>query len=251
MNKLISEIAKVDIPLRNYTLVAATAVTSRAFSLANTGKAAFFARFTNIASTDNNITVSVLEATDAAATTAANIGGAVATPFVTVAPHTRANVMQLTANTPAVGNVVTVNGVEFTAAAAANIANRIYDQSGIAAAQAASLVLAINAHCPELIATANVAAITIQAREPGGATVTVEGITNEALLIPVTLETAAYIEVDGSTLSGGVDRVCVRVTPGAVAAAVTGDARLVRANARYGPVAQQAAASAFLPNLGL
>ena len=211
-------------------------------------KALFCARFRNIASTDNNINFAVLEAQDIAGATARNIGNAIAAVDIVIRPHTNANAITLTMNTPAVGNVITINGIVFTAAAAPDFPNRVYDQSGNAIAQAASLAGCINANIPELVAEVDGAgALTIRSREPGDMVVTVEGITNEALLIPVTDEAVGYIEIDASALSDGFTRLVARVTPGAVAAAITGDVTLIRGNGRYNPVVQQTADSAFAP----
>lgn len=211
-------------------------------------KALFCARFRNIASTDNNISFAVLEAQDIDGATARNIGNAIAAVDITIRPHVNANAITLTMNTPAVGNVITINGIVFTAAAAADFSNRVYGQSGNIVAQAASLAGCINANIPELVAELDGAgALTIRSREPGDVTVTVEDITNEALLIPVTDEVVGYIEVDASAMSDGFPRLVARVTPGAVAAAITGDVTLVRGNSRYNPVTQQAADSNFAP----
>lgn len=250
MNRRLSEIVKINTPLPPFNLVPATPASSRGYLMTEFRKALFCARFRNIASTDNDIVFSVMEASDIAGATARNIGNALAAVDITLRPHTEANSITLTMNTPLVNDEMTINGLVFTAAAAANFPNRVYDQSGNVAAQAASLVGCINANFADLVATTDgISAVTIRSLEPGDITVTVEGITAEASVIPVTDEIVGYIEIDASAMSNGFPRLVARVTPGAIAAAITGDVTLIRGNSRYNPVPQQAADSGFAPEI--
>lgn len=241
MAKLISEVNKVDTAIQAQALVAATPVNSRGFEMRNYRKAMFVARLRNIATTDNALTISAREATDVLGATARNINNAMDTPSIVFTPNAAgsvpgASVVTLTCNTPVIGEEVVINGITLTAAGAYSLVNREYDQSGNVGAQATSLATLINAVFPDLVATAAAAVVTVQAAEPGATTITVTGITDVAKLIPVTTEVSGYIEIDASTLSDGWDRLVFRVTPGAIAAAITSDVTLIRGNARYAPV---------------
>lgn len=244
MAKLISEINKVDTAIQAQALVPATAINSRGFEVRNYRKAMFVAKFRNVALADSPITISVREATDIAGATARNINDALTTPNVVLTPDVAgcipgATAVTLQCNTVLATQEVVINGVTLTARAAYNEANREYDQSAGDAATGISLRTLINAVFPDLVATDDGAGVvTIQAREPGAATVTVTGITDATTLIPTTVEVMGYIEVDASDLSTGWDRLVFRVTPGANAAAITGDVTLIRGNPRYAPVIQ-------------
>ena len=251
MNNRLSEINKVLTAVIPQAFTgAATTINSRGFSLSDARKALFRFRLGNVADTDLVYTFSVLEASDIAGATAQNVGGAAATPNFTLTTAAdgcipNANIVQLTMDTPTVADVITINGVEFTAAAAADLPNRVYDQSGNTTQQAASLTAAINLHLPRLVATSNVAVITIQSREPGAETITVTGITAVADVIPVTVEAVGYIEVDASAMSAGFNRLVARSLTGGVAAGSTLSVDVMLGDTRYKPPAQQAAGSAF------
>ncbi len=253
MNKRLYEAVKIDSPLPAAALVAATAQTTRAYEIGSYRKALFSVRLRNIASTDTNLTFAVQEASDIAAATARNIGNAVDTPTLTFARVAdgciaNANIVQLTCVTIAAADVVTINGVTFTAVAGATVlANNQFDQRGDDTADAVELVACINNALPDLIATNAAGVITIQSREPGATTITVTDINDITNIVPVTVEVAGNVEVDASALSEGFDRVCGIITPGATAAAITCDVSLARGNARYAPVGQQENSSAFRP----
>ena len=251
MNKRLHEVNKIDTPLPAVALVAATAQTTRAYNLSEYRKALFSVRLRNIASTDTDLAFAVLEASDVAATTARNVGNAATTPtvdFERVAAGciANANIVQLTCVTVAAADVVTINGLVFTAVdGATNLANRQFDIRGTDTEDAAELVACINAALPNLIASNVAGAVTIQSREPGVETITVTAINDITNIVPVTVEVVGNIEVDASALSAGFDRVCARITPGATAAAITCDISLVRGNVRYAPPGQQESGSAF------
>jgi hypothetical protein len=254
MNKRLSEIVKpITCAIPQAFTGAATTVNGRGIRLNDARKACFRYRLGNVADTDLVYTFSVLEATDGAVTGARNVGNAVATPNFTLTTDAagcipNANIVQLTMNTPNVADVLTINGLVFTAAAAPILASRIYDQSGNVGAQATSLAAAINLNMPELIATANAAVVTIQSRIPGVETVTVAGITAVARVIPVTVEVTGIIEVDASALSAGYEYVFPRALTGGVAAASTLSIDAITGNSRYGAVEQQISDSDFIPN---
>ena len=251
MNKRLYEINKIDTPLPAAALVAATAQTTRAYDIGKYRKALFSVRLRNIASTDTDLAFEVFEASDIAAATAQNVGGGATTPtvnFLRVADGciANANIVQLTCVTVAAADVVTINGVTFTAVAGPTVlADNEFDQRGTDTEDAAELVACINNALPNLVASNVAGAVTIQSREPGVETITVAGINDITNIVPVTVEVVGNIEVDASALSAGFDRVCARITPGATAAAITCDISLVSGHSRYAPVAQQEGGSAF------
>ncbi len=251
MNKRLYEVNSIGSPLPAAALVAATAQTTRAYDLGLYRKALFSVRLRNIASTDTDLAFAVLEASDIAAATAQNIGGAATTPtvdFVRVAAGciANANIVQLTMNTVVATEVITINGVEFEAVNGATVlADNQYDMRGDDTADAVELIACINNALPNLVATSAAGVITIQSREPGDETITVTGITDVATVVPVTVEVVGNIEVDASALSAGFDRVCARITPTVTAAAITCDISLVRGAGRYAPVGQQEGGSDF------
>lgn len=253
LNKRLYEINKIDTPLPAAALVAATAQTSRAYELSDYRKALFSVRLRNIASTDTDLEFEVLEASDIAATTAQNVGDLDTTPsidFERVAAGciANANAVELTLVTPANDDVVTINGVEFTAHTdTTDLDANQFAIDGTDTEDAAELVLCINNALPNLIATNTAGAVLVQSREPGEETITVTGINDITNIVPVTVEVVGNIEVDVSALSDGFGRVCGRITPGATAAAITCDISLVRGNARYVPAGQQEGGSAFAP----
>jgi hypothetical protein len=254
MNKRLTESVKfISSALPQAFTGAATTVNGRGIKLDDARKVAFRYRLGNVASTDLVYTFSVLEATDAAVTGARNIGNGVATPNFTLTTDAAgcipdANIVTLTCNTPLAGEVVVINGITLTGQAALSIANREYDRSGNVAAQAVSLTALINGVFTDLIATQDgVDTVTIQSREPGETTITVDGITAVARLIPVTVEATGIIEIDASALSAGFDYVFPRALTGGVAAASTLNILAVTGDGRYNPVTQQISDSDFAP----
>jgi len=231
----------------------ATTVNGRGVKLDRARKVAFRYQIGAVASTDTDYTLSVLEATDAGVTGARNIGNAIATPTVTLARVAdgciaNANIVQLTMNTVLENEVITINGVTFTARnGATDLATNRYDMRGDNTADAVELVAVINNALPNLIATNNAAVITIQSRNPGQETITVTGITDVATVIPVTVEVTGIIEVDASALSDGYDHVFPRALTSAVSAGAVLHITAITGNDRY-TVEQQVGGTAFVPN---
>lgn len=226
---------------------AATTANGRPILLSNARKVLLRYVLGAVALTDSAYTLSALEASDELGATARNIGNAAVTPNVVIGPAAagcipNANVVTLTCNTVLAGEKVTINGVEFEAVNGATVlANNQYDMRGNDTADAGELVSVINNALPDLVATNAGAVVTVQSRVPGATTVTVDGITDTATLIPATVEAVAYIEVDASQLSNGYDRVVARALTGAVAAASTLSVVAILGDGRYLPVTVQAA----------
>ena len=253
-NRLTEDVKLITSTLPQALTGAATTINGRGIPLDDARKVAFRFQLGNIASTDTDYTFSALEATDAATAGARNIGNAAATPTVTLERVAdgciaNANIVQLTCVTVAAADVVTINGVTFTAVAAAtDLDANEFDQRGTDTEDAQQLVLVINNALPDLIATNAAGVVTIQSRVPGAATITVTDINDITNIVPVTVEVVAQIEVDSSALSEGYDHVFPRALTGATSAAVTVSVTALTGNARYGGMEQQTGGSAFLPN---
>ena len=252
-NRLSEEIKLMTSALPQAFTGATTTVNGRGVLLEDARKVMFRCQIGNVASTDTDYTLSVLEATDAAVTGARNIGNAAATPTVTLERVAdgciaNANVVQLTLVTVDVGDVVTINGVEFTAAAATDLDANEFDQTGTDTEDAVELVACINNALPNLVATNAAGVVTIQSREPGKETITVEGINDLTNIVPVTVEVTGIIEVDASALSDGYTHVFPRAVTSATSAAAVLHITAITGNARYGAVAQQSGGNAFIPN---
>lgn len=253
-NRLTEDIKFITSSLPQAFTGAATTVNGRGIALDNARKVAFRYQLGNLASTDTDYTLSVLEATDAGVTGARNIGNAAATPTVTLERVAdgcvaNANIVQLTLVSVAAADVVTINGVTFTAVAGdTDLDANEFDQRGTDTEDAVELVSLINNALPDLEATSAAGVITIQSRVPGATTITVTDINDITNIVPVTVEVTGIIEVDASALSDGFTHVFPRALTGATSAAATLSITALTGNARYGAVEQQSGGNAFIPN---
>jgi hypothetical protein len=254
VNKRLSENVKLSSSVFPQAFTgAATTVNGRGTKLNDARKVMFRFQLGNIESTDTDYTLSVLEATDAAVAGARNIGNAAATPTVTLSRVAdgciaNANVVQLTLVTVDANDVVTINGVRFTAVAGAtDLDANEFDQRGTDTEDAAQLVLCINNALPNLVATNAAGVITIQSREVGKETITVTGINDITNIEPVTVEVTAIIEVDASALSNGFDHVFPRALAGSTSAAATLNIMAISGNNRYN-ISQASGGTAFAPD---
>lgn len=235
MNRLIDEL-KVDAGLTPVSLNGAG--TGPYYKLDNQRKVLFAVTLGAMAAAATSA-LQAMQAVDAAGTSAKVITGKTAT----VTANTSVQEAKLTLLNVAVADKVTINGLTFTAAAAADLANRVFDQSGNDDADAVSLAAAINhsvAGVPGVKATASAGGVvTLSQTEPGNISIT---ITNaSATITPATVKAVGYVEVDASQLdlANGFSHVALRVTNSA--AILTGVAA-IRGMGRYTPV-QYAAAS--------
>ena len=253
-NRLSEEIKLMTSALPQAFTGATTTVNGRGVLLEDARKVIFRYQIGNVASTDTDYTLSVLEATDAGVTGARNIGNAVATPTVTLERVAdgciaNANIVQLTLVTVAAADVVTINGVTFTAVAGAtDLDANEFDQRGDDTADAVELVSCINNALPNLVATNAAGVITIQSRNPGQETITVTDINDITNIVPVTVEVTGIIEVDASALSDGYTHVFPRAVTSATSAAAVLHITAITGNARYGAVSQQSGGNDFAPN---
>lgn len=181
------------------------------------------------------VTVTINEATDNAGSDAqALIEDVVVTGLV----DSTVVVTDLTAGTGIeVGDTVTVNGVEFTNAAATDVDDlEFLDGDG--------LVLCVAEHCPGLVAVNAAGVVTISAEEIGGATVTLaegEGGASGWTPVGVTTYAQALAEVYRPQMSAGFTHLSINVANGATndVAAV---AFVVRGDTYHAPVQQTVAA---------
>lgn len=235
-SKLLSEAVKIDIALTSASLNGAG--TGAYYKLDKYGKALFLWEVGAMAAAATSIG-QVMQAKDAAGTDAKVItnNAAAITANVHVAAAT------LTVAAVQVGDQVTINGLTFTGAAAADLPNRVFLADGADNnATAASLAQAINhaaAGVPGVTAAAALAVVTLTGTEPGEADITIADAA--ATITPATLRAIGYVECDASFLDNvnGFTHVALRVTNSA--ATQTG-AVLLRGQGRFSPVQKVAAA---------
>lgn len=235
MAKLISEINKVDIGVVPASINGASTGTYYNIGL---GRKALFVWETGAMAAGVTSIGQVMQAQDAAGTGAKEVTNNAAT----ITANTKVAAATLTVATVQVGNKVTVNGLVFTAAAAADLPNRVFAPGADNTACAASLAAAINhaAGVPGVTATAALAVVTLAVDEPGEQTITIADAA--ATITPATLRAMGYVECDENflDLANGFNYVALRVTNSA--ATLTG-AVLIRSDNRYSPRINQVAAA--------
>jgi hypothetical protein len=166
----------------------------------------------------------VMQATNDAA------GGAkvVTSLAATITANTKVAAATLTLATVLAADVVTINGLTFTAAAAADLPNRVFAQAGDDTADAASLILAINhatAGVPGIKATSALGVVTLVASEPGEKAITIADAS--ATITPATTKAVGFVEVEAGMLdsANGFSHLALRVTN---SAAILTSASLLR-----------------------
>ncbi len=135
------------------------------------------------------------------------------------------------------GDTVTINGIEFTKAAANDLPNGEF-------LNAAGLVLCIAAHLPELTAVANVDVVTVSSAEVGAGVVTLaENADPASAWVPAggTTYAVAIAEISSEQLSAGFSHVAVNVLNEATND-IQAVAFVVRSNPYHAPVYQAVAA---------
>ena len=235
MAKLLSEINKVDIAIVPASINGPSTGTYYNMGLRNKalfvwGVGAMAAAVTSIGQ--------VMQAKDATGTDAEVVTNNAAT----ITANTKVAAATLTVDTVVATNKVTINGLTFEAAAAADLANRKFAVGVDDAGCATSLAAAINhatAGVPGVTASAAQAIVTLTSTEPGEVTITITDAT-AVRIVPATLRAIGYIECDTAYLKDGFNYVALRVTNSA--AALTG-AILVRGENRYSPLTNQVAAA--------
>lgn len=227
--KLMSEAQKIDIALTSANLNGAS--TGAYYKLDKYGKALFVVEIGAMAAAATSA-LQVMQATNAAAGGPAK---AITNNTATITANTGVAAATLTCAAVNVGDTCVINGLTFTAAAAADLPNRVFSQSGDDTADAASLVAAINhatAGVPGVTASSALGVVTLVATEPGENNITVVG--TAIRLVAATLRAVAYVECDASFLdtANNFTHVALRVTN---SAAMQTGAVLLRGQARYSP----------------
>lgn len=237
MANLLSEELKVDMAFIP-TAALNGANIGQYFPIQNWRKALFIVQLGAMAAAATS-TIAVSQATNQAG------GGAKAVTGLTdtITANVGAEVVTLALNAVQVADAVVINGLTYTAAAAADLPNRVFDQSGNDAADAASLVAAINhatAGVPGITATdLGGGVVSLAPTIHGEATVTIGAIS--ATITPATIRATGYVELDASMLdtANGFDHIAVSITN---SAGMPTAAVLVRGNGRYSAVQHVAAA---------
>ena len=242
----LSEKVKID-PANTYMYqilaTPAPGIRTRYFSLREYGKIAFVFVVDTMAAAAQ-VVASIIQATSNAGAGAA----AIATATCTITANTLVQCATIVLTTVLATEDVTINGVTFTAAAAPDLPNHVFDQSGNDAADAASLAAAINhaAAQAHFIAaggaiTAAVLAgqtVTLWMTEPGQGSITVAS--PDATMVCATVNAIGYIEVDDTALTAGFDHVALQLVGAATSHAAI---IAIRGEPRYAAVTQAVAAS--------
>jgi len=240
MGKRISESLKIDAALSPASIAAAT--TSPYFAM-NEHRKALFVVETGVMAAAATSVLQVMQAQDAAGTGAKVVTNNAAT----ITANTDAAVALLTSGAVHVaGDIYTVNGCVFTAAAAdGGASSRTYAIGADATASTANLAAKINSTVdgvgvPGVTAVAAAGILTLTSTDPGETTITLAAGAGD-VGVPSTTRAIGYVECDASFLDMalGFDHVAIRVTP---SAAMLTSAALMRGELRYTPPEQHVAA---------
>jgi len=226
--------AKVDIGLVPQTLSNNNPPsTGKYFPMHMFNKALFWLLGGDMAATKTT-SIKILQAKDANGTDAKEIKNANAT----ITANTAVTAAKLTLSEVKANDTVTINGVVFTAAAAANAAKQIFAVGTNDAACAASLAEVINAAGLGIKATSSSGDVTVVAEDD--ATITITASASDRITVATT-EAEAFVEVDVGSLdlANGFEYVAAEVSTTAnTVVSVT----LIRGDARFEP-GQDVAAS--------
>lgn len=194
----ISELEKIDSALKPQALNNSN-VTSRYFQMTGFGKVLAFLFVAAMAATTTAI-LEILQAKDASGTDAKSL------KTVTLTANTKVIAATIALASVANTDVVTVNGVSFTKAAATDTATKAF-------ADAAGLVLCINAWCQGVIASASSTTVTVQSVN-GEADVTVAKTEVAGTITLATTEGQAVLEaqVQDFDLDDGFTYFAIKIT---------------------------------------
>lgn len=236
----LSEHVKVDVALEPVSL-ASTNKTGGYHSLKGYKRALFAFKAATIAAT-KTVVAQVMKAQDAVGTAAAALTGATAT----ITANASVTKALLTAATIVDGDsTVTVNGTVFTCEdTTPDIDSGEFASGADDTAAAANLAAAIN-HLlgTTLLASAAAGVVTLTAKEPGEAAITITAA--HATIVPSTVEALGYVEVDAAQLGSGFTHAALKLTTDAT---IVVEGTLVREGLSAGNAAptQQVAASKVL-----
>ena len=231
MNRIDEEL-KIDVGLKP-TSLATTNLTSEYYSLRGYDKALFACNIGAMAA-GNTVALQAYQAADGLGTSAAVITNATCT----VTANTGVAAVTITGDTVADTNTVTINGVVFTAKASSpdNDAGEFLIGATDTTAMAAFAAV-VNDLLPDLYATSNAAVMTVVARDPGAAKITLTAIT-ATRFVGATLRAAAYVEVNAGMLTSGMTHVAIKAT---TSGTVVVGAPILRGKGDYSPVQYVAA----------
>lgn len=236
MMQRIYERAKIDIGLIGQTINNSNA--SGAFHKASDFRRALGVLMCGALAATKTCKLELMEATDAAGTSATLLAGATAT----ITANTNVTELTLALATVLNTQTVTINGITFTAHTdTTTAADREFAIDGDDTADAAALAGLINDATygvPGVTATAATGTITLKATDPGKTLITASA--SHATVTIATTKALAYVEFDGLQLSDGFTHIGCKVTStgNGICAVV-----LLRADERD-VIAQKVAASA-------
>lgn len=202
--KQLSESHKIDIGLVGQTL-SATNATGAYHSMAGVKRALAIMKIGALAATKTCI-LQIMQATDAAATSAKVITGAACT----VTANTLVTKVNVALASTSTGDLVVVNGVTYTQAAATSVADREF-------LDAAGLVLCINNATygvTGVLATASTTNVILTASAPGDTVLTVVSTDVGGTVVTSTLEALGFVEIRGGDMdtANSFDHIACKVT---------------------------------------
>lgn len=209
MNR-ISDVLKIDQALTPQSLNGAG--TGQYFMM-NTYRRALFTVNVGAMAAAATAAMQAMQAKDSSGTDAKVITGLTAT----ITANTKVSSAKLlSGDVHVAGEVYTINGLAFTAAAADVPTERTYAVGASATTSTANLAAKIN-HAtlgvPGVLATADTGTLTLTAIEPGEIDITISASVS-AVGVPSTLTAVGYLEVEAGMLDDaeGFDHVALRVT---------------------------------------
>lgn len=212
MDKIAGSI-RYDISHAPQTINAAANVTGRYFKLDAYRKALFIFAVNASTAATGVLTAQIKQATTRTGTGVKDVTGAVATMTV----NAKAKKVTVSASSILAADAITINGLVWTAAAAAVVATRTYALGANDTAAIAALAAAINESVygvPGVTASASTTTLTLVANDSYSVTIASPAST----LTPATIESIASVEVDASQLdiAGGFGFVALNLAAAAI-----------------------------------
>jgi len=213
-----------------------TSAVTGAFYKMGQFRRALFVLIAGALAKDTTSKLQIVQATDAEGSDAKDIAKATCT----ITANTKVNSLTITAAAVEVDDTITVNGITFTGASAADLDERKFkadktDTTGNPAT-ATSIAACINDATygvPGVTASASAAVVTLTVDEPGKTVITATSSSATTLAV-ATISAIAFVEVEATHLdeANGFTHVAAKVTNSANAiSSVT----LLRGDARYTP----------------
>jgi len=203
-SRLLSEGGKVDAAIQYQALATpAPGIISRYFRMDKYCKALFIVIVDTLAAAET----CVCNLMGAVIRTGAG-GAAIAGGTCTITANINATVVTVALTAVAVGATLTINGVVFTAAAAPDFPNLVFDQAGADAVDAASLAACINAaagqaallaaggHITAAVLAASIVTLTVS--DAGVDVMTV--VSSAGSMVVATVQALAYIEAEDTAV---------------------------------------------------